>query len=107
MIGHLPQLLRVGSDELLHLIDFHLEPKLDGLFRREVAPDNQKAPHLLLKCFHVLLHFLRGDFSRRGDAASMEDAASVGHLVLVGILRVVVEVDGMDDSQVEDHLVQN
>lgn len=35
----------------------------------------------------------------------MHDAASVGHLVLVGVLRVVVVVDGVNDAKVEQETI--
>ena len=37
----------------------------------------------------------------------MQDPAPVGHLVLIGVLGVVVEIHRVNNSQVEDHLVQD
>ena len=35
----------------------------------------------------------------------MHDAASVGHLYLVGVLGVVVVVDGVDDAEIEQEAI--
>ena len=35
----------------------------------------------------------------------MHDATSVGHLILVGVLGVVVVVDGVNDAEVEQEAI--
>ena len=40
-------------------------------------------------------------------SSRVNDAAAVGHLILVGILDGVVVVEGMNDAQVENQLVQH
>ena len=99
--------MSVGSNELLNFVSLNLESELGCFFRCEVSSDHQEASHLLLKGLHVLLHLLGGDLCRRRDAARMQDATPIRHLIFIRIFRVVVEVDRVDDSQIQDHFVQH
>ena len=103
----LAQLLRVGLDELLHLVVLVLHAQLAGLVVVEGGPGLQEGAHLLLEDGAVVLDLGRCHVAGGGHPAGVHDAAPVGHLVLVGVLGVVVEVDGVDHAQVEEQTVED
>lgn len=55
----------------------------------------------------MVLTFSVCDAIGRDGPAHMDHATAVGHLILAGVLAVVVVVDGMDNTQVQEKTVQH
>ena len=53
------------------------------------------------------MDFLERDFAGWRDAPGMHDATPIGHLVLIGIFRMIVVVHRMDNAKIQQQSVQH
>ena len=72
-----------------------------GVLVRQFSERLQEGSYLVLKRPAVVRDLLHSNLARGWYASGVHDTAPVGHLVFVGILRVIVIVDRVHHAQVQ------